>query len=309
MLSGGGTITNNAAGTTADIGVFGSFPGSFKDGAGTVSLTASLFGVLTLSGTNTYSGTTTIYTDLIGGAPYAFSAASAVIVNGGTLDLGGFHQTIGSLSGSGTVTNSGAVAAILTTNGDNSSTTFSGLIEDGTGGIALVKDGTGTLTLSTANTYSLGTTINAGVLVADNGGALGASFVKFAGDSTLRLGFNGTLVNDIDVAAGVSPTIADGANDVTLAGQMAYLGGAGTTLHFGKAGDTGVFTLSPSLFLSDPNGKWSLDGGNLVIGNGNAAGLLGGLSAANLAARTILDLSGNAFELVSPTGSGEVRNY
>jgi outer membrane autotransporter protein len=307
-LSGGGTITNDAAGTTADIGVSGSFSGSFKDGAGTVSLTDPLFGGLTLSGTNTYSGTTTIYTELIGGAPYAFSAASAVIVNGGTLNLGGFHQTIGSLSGSGTVTNSGAVAAILTTNGDNSSTTFSGLIEDGTGGIALVKDGTGTLTLSGANTYSLGTTINAGVLAADNGGALGASFVKFAGDSTLALGFNGTLANSIDVTAGASATIADGANDVTLAGQMAYLGGAGTTLHFGEAGDTGVFTLSPSFFVSDPNGKWSLDGGTLVIGDSNAAGLLGSISASNLAGGTTLDLDGHSLELRGPTGSGTILN-
>jgi fibronectin-binding autotransporter adhesin len=60
----------------------------------------------TLSGNNTYSGATTITAGtLIAGSTTALSPASAFTVNG-TLDLGGFSNTIGALNGSGTVTNS-----------------------------------------------------------------------------------------------------------------------------------------------------------------------------------------------------------
>ncbi len=62
----------------------------------------------------------------------ALSPTSAFIV-AGTLDLNGFSNQIGSLAGTGTVTNTGPVGAVLTAGGDNSSTTFSGVPQDGTG--------------------------------------------------------------------------------------------------------------------------------------------------------------------------------
>ncbi|WP_155487144.1 autotransporter-associated beta strand repeat-containing protein, partial [Vibrio harveyi] len=74
------------------------------------------------------------------------------------LDLNGFNQTIGSLTGAGSVT---LGAATLTAGGDNSSTPFSGTIT-GTGG--LTKTGTGTLTLSGANGYFGATLVDAGTL-------------------------------------------------------------------------------------------------------------------------------------------------
>src|SRR5207249_2445899 len=76
-----------------------------------------------------------------------------------------------SLSGGGTVTNSSATnASTLTTGGDNTSTTFSGVIQDGNQQVLLTKAGTGTITLSGVNTYTGATAINGGVLsiAADN---------------------------------------------------------------------------------------------------------------------------------------------
>ena len=104
--------------------------------------------MLSNSGGTTYTGTTTIEgsATLKGGATDAFSANSPTTVHG-TLDLGGFNQTVASLSGGGTVTNSGASPAVLTNQG--ASSTFSGVIQDGASAIGLTQNSTGnTLTLT-----------------------------------------------------------------------------------------------------------------------------------------------------------------
>ncbi|MGH6792221.1 MAG: autotransporter domain-containing protein, partial [Methyloceanibacter sp.] len=99
------------------------------------------------------------------------------------LDLFGFNQTIGSLAGAGSVSNTGGVGATLTTGADDTSTTFSGVIQDGAGATSLIKAGTGTFTLSGANTYTGATTVNAGTLVVD--GSIANSAVTVNGTGAL----------------------------------------------------------------------------------------------------------------------------
>ena len=53
----------------------------------------------------------------------------------GRLDLGGRSNAIGSLAGAGTLTSTTAGTATLTAGGNNTSTTFSGLVADGLGPI------------------------------------------------------------------------------------------------------------------------------------------------------------------------------
>ena len=98
----------------------------------------------------------------------AFSPASAFTVNtGAVLDLGGFDNAVGSLSGSGVVQNSPQIfsalrwppdpapaSATLTVGGNNASTTFSGTLQDGSSVLAFNKVGTGTLALTGTNTYT-----------------------------------------------------------------------------------------------------------------------------------------------------------
>src|SRR5262249_3830605 len=114
--------------------------------------------------------------------------STIIVLESGSLDLNNFSDTIGSLSSDilprdlfqplypvilgtrGTNT--------LNTGADGSSTTFNGVIS-GAGG--LTKIGSGTFTLLGNNTYSGGTTVQAGTLVVDgscgnvilNGGTLG----------------------------------------------------------------------------------------------------------------------------------------
>ena len=88
----------------------------------------------------------------------SLSDTTAVSVESGASYELGSDDTVGSLSGAGSVSLS---SYQLEAGGDNTSTTFSGVIS-GDGG--LTKEGSGTLELSGENTYSGATTVRAGSL-------------------------------------------------------------------------------------------------------------------------------------------------
>ncbi len=94
------------------------------------------------------------------------------VAAGATLNLAS-AQTVGSLSGAGTVTDSIATTPTLTVGTDNSSQTFSGLLQDGAGTLSVIKTGNGMWTLAGNNAYSGGTTLSGGTLQLGNGGATG----------------------------------------------------------------------------------------------------------------------------------------
>ncbi len=128
------------------------------------------------------------------GASGVIPDASAInIAAGAEFDLNGKNETIGSLSGAGNVINR-AGACTLVAGGNDSSTTYSGVIADGTAATAFTKEGTGTLIFSGANTYTGTTTINAGTLRASNASAVGTG--ALTNNATLDIGsttltFNG----------------------------------------------------------------------------------------------------------------------
>ena len=115
-------VTLNAGGGTFDTNGNNATLAGAIGGAG--SLTKVGVGTMTLSGTGTYIGNTTVNAGTLqAGAANVFAPASAyAIANGATLDLASFNQTIGSLGGAGAVT---LGTATLTTGNDNTSTTFS----------------------------------------------------------------------------------------------------------------------------------------------------------------------------------------
>lgn len=112
---------------------------------GTGRLTHQGTGTLTLSGARSYAGPLTL---------------------DGTLDLDGFSSAYGSLDGTGRVVNAAGPAAVLTVGSANTSTSFSGLIEND---ITLAKVGSGTLTLYGTHRYSGATVVGGGVLKLGNG--------------------------------------------------------------------------------------------------------------------------------------------
>ncbi len=259
-----GNVTNNAA-LSFDRSDNVTFAGAI---GGTGALTQLGGGVLTLAGVNTYSGPTTVAAGTLraganGQGLSSFSPASAMTVNASaTLDLGGLYQTVGSLAGAGTLTNSGASLAVLTTGGDNSSTLFSGLVKDGASATGLQKNGTGTFTLTGANSYSGGTWVLGGTLAIRNSNALGSGPLTLAGGTTLLLDGNGLVVrNYANLATALDPTFTVAAgNSDTYAGVIA--GNGSLTLNGGG-----------SLILSANNtytGATTVAAGTLTV-NGSIA--------------------------------------
>ena len=140
-------------------------------GSGT--LTKSGSSTLTLSGTNTYSGTTTISDGTVRLNGGTLSDNTAVTVESGAIFDINNSDTIGSIAGAGTIDITSK--EVLTVGADNSSTTFSGIIQsdDGTGTGAITKAGTGSLTLSGNNTFGGAVNVNAGSLIISSNNALG----------------------------------------------------------------------------------------------------------------------------------------
>jgi autotransporter-associated beta strand protein len=101
-------------------------------------------GTLILSGVNTYNGFTSVALGILkAGSSTGFSPASDFIVNS-VLDLNGFDNAIGSLSGTGTVTNNGLNTPTLTAGGANdANTTFRGMLADGRSRLGFIKAGGG----------------------------------------------------------------------------------------------------------------------------------------------------------------------
>jgi len=131
----------------------------------------------------------------------AGDTARIELFGNGLLDLTHHRSSmgVGSIEGDGLVF-LGSHTLTLGTNGLN--TTFSGVIDEGTGsGGSLEKAGSGTFTLSGANTYSGSTTLSAGTLIVSNrtGSATGTGSVKA---NVGTLGGSGIIAGTVTVGTG-----------------------------------------------------------------------------------------------------------
>ena len=176
-------------------------------------------GTLTLSGTSSYTGATTVSAGILqAGAANAFAPASSFTVSSGaTLDLNNFSNTILNLNGAGNVTTGTAAGGILTL--ANASGVFSGGIS-WNGGLT-IQGGTLSLT-GTTNTYSGPTTIatnatlNAGI---NNSLSASSDFIVNG-----TLGLNG-FSNTIKSLSGSGAVVTGGAGTFTITNGGNFSGG------------------------------------------------------------------------------------
>jgi len=187
-LKGTGTLTIGSFNGTGSTGM--TIPsGMIKDG----------FSQITLG--DTYTGPIKL------GAAGVLPDASQAIISG-TLDMNTFNETIGALSGTGTITNGSTGTPILTC-GDAANTTFSGSIQNS---LALMKQGIGTLTLSGTNSFGGATNISSGTLALSSG--LPNSAVTVSGTFQLNDGSS----------IGSEPTYSEGSNLVYSTGSSVIAG-------------------------------------------------------------------------------------
>jgi len=287
----------NAAGgaVTLDVGAATTAAGVIS-GTGT-SLTKLGAGTLTLSGANAYTGATNINagTLALGAANRIANTSAVTVAAGATFNLANFAETIGSLAGAGNVT---LGSATLTAGGNNTTTSFSGVVS-GTGG--LTKTGTGAMTLSGANTYTGTTTISSGLLALFGGAAIADTSAVNLSAAGANLTLNAS--ETIGSLAGVAST------SVSLNGNTLTAGGNnGTTTYAGVIGGTGGLTKAGTgtLTLSGNNtytGATTINAGTLTLGASNR---IADPSTVNVAAGASFNLAGFSETIDILTGGGTV---
>ena len=287
---------------TANLGVTGAIVNgqSFANG---VQIKGS--GTKTFSGANTYTGET----EIVSGATLSYGANNVtldtggrMLVNGGTLNIGSYTDTVssvrvnagGAINGTGTLTTTGSF-----TLSDNN-TVNANLA----GAMTITKIGAGlTSLLNGNNTYSGATSVSSGTLKLGSNTALGSTAAGSSVSSTGFLDLNGKtvgaealtftgtggLLNSSALAASQSGTVAVGdlttvntTGDITLSGNLTGIAsksltkeGAGT-LKLSSSGSTlaGTLKVSEGTLLVTGNGNVStsssiVDGGTLRV-NGTA---------------------------------------
>jgi fibronectin-binding autotransporter adhesin len=254
---GNGGTTGSVAGNVADNGAL-AFDRSDSDTfGGVISGSGSLAqlggGTLTLTGANTYTGGTTI--------------------SAGTLQLGA-----GGTSGSivGNVADNGVLAF------DRSdSVTFGGVIS-GTGRV--LQEGAGATILTSANSYSGGTTVVNGTLGVGANGALGTGSVELFTDATLAFTANGlNLANAVVLEGSLDPTIDTGANTDTISGVISGPGaltktGSGALILTGADTYSGATTVAAGTLIVNgsiaASSSLTLESGATLGGAGTVGGFV-----------------------------------
>lgn len=296
VVSGGGTSDLRLEGSVP-VSVAGTNTATITEdvvsiGAG-VSLVKQGTGTLVLSGANTLTTVNVAAGTLRLGSSSAIgsTASSPALVVDGTLDLAGFSANRGVLSGSGTITNSASATTSTLTVGTGAigTTTFSGVIQNGGGTVALTKVGTGTLILSGANTYTGVTSINEGTLRLDSAGALGTvGTISFVGGTLQFTSSNTTDYSSrFSNAAGQQYRLDTNSQSVTLASNLTSVGGSLNKIN------AGTLTLSGA---NEFTGGVTITNGRLVLNNANA---LGNSGAITFAGGTLVFSTNNAVDYSS----------
>jgi autotransporter-associated beta strand protein len=240
--------------------------------------------------------------------------ARVEIFGNGSLNIGPHDNpgvAIGSLEGDGLVL---LGSNNLTIGSNNLSTTFAGVIQDAG---SITKSGSGKLTFSSANTYTGGTTVNAGSLLVTNrrGSSTGSGPVQI---NAGKLGGTGKISGNVIIGTGsgagafLTPgTVSGIPATLTIAKRVTFR--ADGTFHFGyKSSNTtadkivarGVTIESGAQFFFDP-----LDTGMLTIGtvltaiNNTAATPIAG-TFANVPDGSVITIGNNTFQADYEGGNG-----
>lgn len=215
--------------------------GTYNQTGGTASFTNVFIGLAGASGTYTL----TDFAATAGASTTLLEANGILDINGGSFNTGGLSNAPGTAP-TVRIANNGIGGRALTVGTGNASSSFNGTIVDSTiRAGSLVKNGSGVFELTGANTYTGGTTINAGLLLANNtaGSATGSGTLTIQNTPPLGAAGIGVLGGGAGASNGgtLNPLIAG----TYRAGQVGVVTGAITVNSGGKlAPGNGVGTLT-----------------------------------------------------------------
>ena len=242
-------------------------------------------------------------------------------------DLNGYNQTVTALTdlgnpgpggaGHGLITNGSATApSTLTVQLAAGDDPFAGTIA---GPLALNLLGTGSLTLTGANSYSLGTTIGGGTLNIDADAALGAvpaspaTNITFTGSGTLQLAapaapspFSGTIAanRNLLVTTGNNATFDTNGNSIAYSGVVTLQ--AGATLTKADSSGAGTLELDGAPTLGDASALL-VTAGTLKLSYSNAPAIGSGVTV-TVANGATLELAGSASALSAGSNRANIIN-
>lgn len=250
------TLSDTTTGTTfatagGNIGLSGALSGNGK-------LVKTNSGTLTLTGTNTYTGLTTVSagTLALSGAGSLSDSTKVNIATSSVFDIAGItssSETIGSLvSASGSSISLGA--KVLDIGSDGSDFSSEGDISGSSGGIK--KSGNGILTLKGNNTYIGDTNISQGTLLLGANNVLPAgSALSLSGATVLKTGGFSTTAGPLSVTGGVDIDLGSGATSIvtfsnigTWSGMLNIWNYSGGAVGVGSTGDKLIFTAQSGTF-------------------------------------------------------------
>ncbi len=316
-------IINSAIGDNGSIIVAGSATltvGGIISGNGG-SVTENGTGVLVLSGSNTYTGGTTLTAGRLNINNASALGTGTFTISGGTIgNTGGAAITLSTNNaqtwggdftfagtndlnlGAGAVTMSSSRTVTVASN----NLTVGGVISGS--GYSLTKAGTGTLVLAGADTYTGGTTISGGTLLLNNAAAVQGSTVTVSTSNGLGFGTGITTFTLGGLAGSSSFALADSTgagvavqigNNNASTSYSGVLSGSGSLTKIG----TGALTLAGA---DTYTGGTTIGGGTLQLGNAAALGP----TSDNLAVSggATLDLHGYSLGVGALSGAGTINN-
>ncbi len=199
-------------------------------------------GAITLSGANTYTGTTDIASaSLIAAAANALGSQAKVMFQGSsTLTVSTPTLSIGTLDSATSTSSTIALGSNSLAIYQNNAGTYRGSI---TGSGSVAKHNSGTLTFANATSYTGGTTVHSGKVILESGASLGASTsaITLNNGASLIANSGATVSNPLTLNSGSS---IGGAG--TFATNIAV--GSGVTLSPGSS--PGTMTFSSGLTLN-----------------------------------------------------------
>ena len=177
----------------------------------------SASGTITIPNSSGVNQTVTRFSAATAGSATAAWSIGGAQDRGTTFDFGAGTISFGSLSGSGLIQgNSSGVHTILA-GALNTSTTFSGVISDTAGTVALTKIGAGTLTLSGACNYSGPTTVTNGELIVSTvlAGKSSCWVTNGAAFGVMNLSSGSGTISNLTLAAGTTLEMINVTNNST----------------------------------------------------------------------------------------------